>query len=203
MQWHWDLWYRRQVALPKNGGPQDFGDAKVAMLGQMLAGQRSDVKNAAKDAFKWDMVLMPKGPTGRLGADLSIAPVTLHSTAKAVDQGWEVVKWFTDKETGVALALQKTGSNTPGARKDVYCDDRIVNDPDYPKGMLDRVCKAMDLAPTVAYSVPANYRQPEVEAVIKKYTDGFVTNQTAPSAAVMKNLSTELQTVLDQPRAAG
>ena len=200
MQWHWELWHRKQSALPKNGGPADFGNGKVAMIGQMLAGQRSEIKASVKEAFKWDMVLMPKGPTGKLGADLSIAPVTLNSKTKAVDQGWEAVKWLTDKETGIALALQKTGSNTPGARKDVYCDERVVNDPDYPRAMLDRVCKGMDLAPTVPYSVPANYRQPEVELVVKKYTDAFVNNETAPSAAVMKTFHAELQAVLDLPR---
>jgi multiple sugar transport system substrate-binding protein len=200
IQWYWDMWFRRQVALPKAGEPKDFGDGKVAMLGQMLAGQRSEIRTAVKDAFKWDMVLMPKGPTGRLGADLSIAPVTLNSKAKAVDQGWETTRWFTDKDTGIALALQKTGSNTPGARKDVYCDERVVNDPDYPRAMLDRVCKAMDLAPTVAYSVPANYRQAELEQIVKKYSDGFVKNEMAPSAAVMKAFHTDVQALLDQPR---
>jgi ABC-type glycerol-3-phosphate transport system substrate-binding protein len=203
MQWHWDLWHRRLSAQPKSSAPADFGEGKVAILGMMLAGQRSNVKAAVKDAFQWDMVLMPKGPTGRLGADTSIAPVTLNSKAKAEDQGFQVVKWFTDKETGIALALQKMGSNTPGMRKDVYCDERVVNDPEYPRAMLERVCKAMDLAPTAPYVVAWNYRQPEVDAVAKKHMDAFMNNTTTPSAAAMKAFSTELQAVLDLPRAGG
>jgi multiple sugar transport system substrate-binding protein len=203
MQWHWDLWHRRQVAQPKSSGPADFGDGKVAMLGMMLAGQRSNVRNAVKDSFKWTMVLMPKGPTGKLGADTSIAPVTLNAKAKAVDEGWSVVKWISDKETGVALALQKTGSNTPGMRKDVYCDDRVMTDPDYPREMLERVCKAMDLAPTVPYSVPWNYRQPDVNAVVSKHLNAYLKNETSPSATGMRAFHTELQAVLDQPRTGG
>jgi hypothetical protein len=77
------------------------------------------------------------------------------------DQGWQVVEWFTDHETGVALALQKTGSNTPGMRKDVYCDERVLGDPDYPRERIERVGRAMDLAPAVPYSVPHNFRQPQ------------------------------------------
>jgi multiple sugar transport system substrate-binding protein len=203
MQWHWDLWHRKQSALPVGADAKDFGSGKVAMMGMMLAGQRSDVKNAVKGAFAWDMVPMPKGPTGKLGADTSIAPVTLNSKIKGMDQGWELLKWLTDKETGIALALQKTGSNTPGMRKDVYCDERVVSDPDYPRAMLDRVCKLMDLAPTAPYVVPWNYRQPEVEAAVKKHLDGFINNTTAPTAAAMKAFHTDLQAALDLPRATG
>jgi ABC-type glycerol-3-phosphate transport system substrate-binding protein len=201
MQWHWDLWHRKQVALPKIAAPEDLGSGKIAMFGTTLAGQRSNVKAAVKDGFRWTMVLLPKGPTGKLGADTSIAPVSLHSKTKLVDQGWQVVKGFTDKETGVALALQKTGSNTPGMRKDVYCDERVLADPDYPREMLERVCKAMDQAGSVPYSVPWNYRQPDVETVVKKHMDGFLNNTATPSAATMRAFHTELQVVLDQPRA--
>src|SRR3954447_20671238 len=178
MQWHWDLWHRKQVALPVSATPKDFGEGKVAMMGMMLAGQRSDVKNAVKGAFAWDMVPMPRGPNGKLGADTSIAPVTLNRQNRAVDQSWELVQWLTNKGTGIALALQKTGSNTPGMRKDVYCDERVVNDPDYPRAMLDRVCKLMELAPTAPYVVPWNYRQPEVETVVMKHLSGFIGNTT-------------------------
>jgi multiple sugar transport system substrate-binding protein len=203
MQWHWELWHRRQVAPPRLGTPADFGAGTVAMLGMMLAGQRSAVRMAVKDSFKWTMVLLPKGPTGRLGADTSLAPVSLNARSKVQDQGWQVTRWFTDKETGIALALQKTGSNTPGMRKDVYCDERVLADPDYPREMLERVCKAMELAPTVPYSVPYNFRQPQVEEVMQRHLNAFLANAVAPSAAVMRTFHGELQTVLDLPRGGG
>jgi hypothetical protein len=88
-------------------------------------------------------------------------------------------------------------------RKDVYCDERVLADPDYPREMLERVCKAMDQAGTVPYSVPWNYRQPDVEAVVKKHLDGFLNNTATPSAATMRAFHTELQAVLDQPRTGG
>ncbi|MGH2368713.1 MAG: ABC transporter substrate-binding protein [Chloroflexota bacterium] len=203
LQWHWELWHRRQVMAPKSAGPADFGTGTVAMLGMMLAGQRSTVRTAVKDAFRWTMVLLPKGPTGKLGADTSIAPISLNARTKVADQGWQVVKWFTDKETGVALALQQMGSNTPGMRKDVYCDERVLADPLYPRDMMERVCKAMDLSPTVPYSVPYNFRQPEVEEVVKKHMNAFMANTATPNAATMRTFHTELQAVLDLPRAGG
>jgi ABC-type glycerol-3-phosphate transport system substrate-binding protein len=169
----------------------------------MLAGQRSAVRAAVKDSFKWTMVLLPKGPTGKVGADTSLAPVSLNARSKAPDQSWQVARWFTDRETGVALALQKTGSNTPGMRKDVYCDERVLADPDYPREMLERVCRAMDLAPTVPYSVPHNFRQPEVEAVMQRHLNAFLANEVAPGAAVMRTFHAELQSALDLPRVGG
>ncbi len=201
MQWHWDLWHRRQVAQPKSSGPADFGQGKVAMLGQMLAGQRGEVRTAVNDGFKWDMVLMPKGPTGKIGADTSLAPVTLNAKARSVDASWIVQQWFTNKETGVALALQKTGSNTPGMRRDVYCDERVLTDPLYPRATLDRVCKAMEAhAASIQYVVPANFRQNEVDQLAKRHIDAFLANSAAPNPATMKAFHTELQAVLDQPR---
>jgi ABC-type glycerol-3-phosphate transport system substrate-binding protein len=122
MQWHWDLWHRRQVMLPKSVAPADFGNRAVAMAGQMLAGARSNVRNAVKDAFRWGMVMMPRGPTGTIGADASIAPVSLNTRTKAVDQDWLVVQWFTDKETGVGPGLRRdrpvrnTAEGCPTAR---------------------------------------------------------------------------------------
>jgi ABC-type glycerol-3-phosphate transport system substrate-binding protein len=199
-QWHWDLWHRKQVAIPKAYADADFGNGAVAMAGQMLAGARSALKTAAKDAFKWSMVAMPKGPTGKFGAEVSVAPVGLSSKTRYADQAWEVVKWFTDRESGVALALQTRGSNTPGMRQDVYCDERLLADPAYPREMLERVCKAMDHASTLSYSVAANYRQAEVDQVVVKHMTAFRDNTAAPNAATMRALTADVQAVLDRNR---
>jgi hypothetical protein len=66
MQWHWELWHRRQTMLPKSIGPADFGASAIAMGGQMLAGACSNVKNAVKDGFRWSMVMMPNGCRGAI-----------------------------------------------------------------------------------------------------------------------------------------
>jgi multiple sugar transport system substrate-binding protein len=204
MQWHWELWHRKQVMAIKPATPDDFGRGAIAMAGQMLAGARGNIRTAVKDSFRWSMILLPRGPTGRLGADLSVAPVSLNARTPVADQGWEVVKWFTDRETGVALALQQTGSNTPGMRPDVYCDPRLLADPAYPREVLERPCKAMEQAAgAISYSVPWNYRQPEVDEVVGRHLHAFRENRVAPSAAAMRAFAAEVQAVLDLPRAGG
>jgi hypothetical protein len=85
-------------------------------------------------------------------------------------------------------------------RRDVYCDERLLHDSRFPREMLDRVCKAMDLASTITYSVPANYRQPELDKIITRHVDAFRQNTTAPSAAALKAVADEMQGLLDQPR---
>ncbi|MBI3970749.1 MAG: extracellular solute-binding protein [Chloroflexi bacterium] len=202
-QWHWELWHRKQIMLPKSVAPADFGSGAVAMAGQMLAGARGNVRTAVKDAFRWGMVMMPKGPTGQIGADTSIAPVSLNTRTKLVDQGWLVVQWFTDREAGVALGLQQTGSNTPGMRKDVYCDERLLNDPNYSREILERPCKAMETAGSVPYTVPANYRQVEVNAVVKQHNDAFLKNEAVPNPSTMRAFHQELQAALDLSRGGG
>jgi ABC-type glycerol-3-phosphate transport system substrate-binding protein len=189
--------------MPKSVGPADFGESTVAMAGQMLAGARSNVKNAVKEVFRWSMVMMPKGPSGRIGADTSIAPMSLNAKTRYADQAWRAVKWFTDKETGVALALQQTGSNTPGMRKDVYCDERLLADPNYSREILERPCKAMDTAGSVPYTVPANFRQVEVNEVVKKHAEAFMNNAAVPSVATMRAFHDDLQAALNLPRGAG
>jgi hypothetical protein len=67
--------------------------------------------------------------------------------------------------------------------------------------MLDRVCKAMDHANTITYSVAANFRQPEVNEVVTKHMNAFRENRAAPSAATLRAFSAELQAALDLPRA--
>ena len=200
MEWHWDLWHRKQVMAIKPATPAEFGNGNIAMAGQFLAGDRGSFRTAVKDSFKWSTLLLPKGPTGKIGADLSVAPLSINAKARAVDQSWEVMKWFTDREAGVALAIQTTGSNTPGARKDVYCDERVLSDPLYPRAMMEGICKAMDIGATVPYSIPANYRQAELDEVITKHTEAFRENRTVPNPATMRAMTTEAQAILDRPR---
>jgi multiple sugar transport system substrate-binding protein len=203
MQWHHDLWHRRQVASTKVFAVPDFASGALAMGGGLLAGNRTNIRTAVQTNFRWSMVAMPKGPTGKFGAILSVAPIGLNKQSRAVDQAWEALKWFTDKETGLALAFQSTGSATPGARKDVYCDERMLADPAFPRDMMERVCKIMDQSSTVPYSFTWNYRQVEVTEVVGRHMHAFRENRAAPSAATMRALTSEVQAILDLPRGTG
>ncbi len=202
IQWHWDLWHRRQVAMSKAATIDDFTSGGVAMLGQGSAGTRANVRAGVADKFSWSMILMPRGPTGTLGADLSVGPLSINAATRAPDEAWQVLQWLTDRETGVALALQTRGTNVPGMRPDVYSDPRLLNDPNYPPEIPLRISKAMEQGTGIAYVVPANYRQVEVNDVVTKYTGGFLENRLVPSATTMQAFSTELQAALDLPRSS-
>ena len=57
------------------------------------------------------------------GSDLAIS-----NSSPNQDEAFLVFKWFTDHDTGLALALQKSQgvSTTPGGRPDVYTDARTM-----------------------------------------------------------------------------
>ena len=200
MQWHHDLWHRRQVMSTKTFAVPDFASGAVAIGGGLLAGNRTNIHTAVGSNFKWNMLPMPKGPTGKFGAIMTVAPIGMNKASKAQDQAWQVLKWFTDKETGVMLGLQTTGSATPGMRKDVYCDDRLLNDPNFTRDMQQRVCTIMDQAANVPYTIPWNFKQAEVDAVVRKHMDAFRTNAAAPNPQTMRAFTAEVQSVLDLPR---
>ncbi|HEX2517198.1 MAG TPA: extracellular solute-binding protein, partial [Chloroflexota bacterium] len=200
MQWHHDLWHRRQVLSPKVWAVPDFASGAVAIGGGLLAGNRSAVHGAVQSNFKWNMLPMPRGPGAKFGAILTVAPIGMNRQSKAQDQTWQTLKWFTDRETGVLLGLQSTGSATPGMRKDVYCDGRLLSDPNFTREMQERVCRIMDQAAGVPYTVPWNYKQPEVDAVVRRHMDAFRTNTAAPNPQTMRALTAEVQAVLDLPR---
>jgi multiple sugar transport system substrate-binding protein len=186
---------------PRTLGPADFGNGKGAFFFGRLAGERATVANAAKNAFEWTFDVVPKGPTGRRGGYLSIDMSQINTASKDKDGAWELLKWVTNKDSGVNLALQPEGSLTPGFRKDVYCDDRLLNDSRFPKTAMKANCDNIDQPDT--YVFPGNYRltQPgAVQEVLNKYINDMMDGKQEATAALLKQMTTEIQQVLDQPR---
>ena len=154
---------------------------------------------AVQSNFKWNMLPMPKGPGGKFGAILTVAPIGMNRQSKAQDQTWQALKWFTDRETGVLLGLQSTGSATPGMRKDVYCDERLLSDPTFTREMQERVCRIMDQAAGVPYAFL------ELQAARGgrrgAQAHGRLPHQHGRSQPqTMRALTAEVQAVLDLPR---
>jgi multiple sugar transport system substrate-binding protein len=202
MAWHWDLWHRRHLMNPDPSSPADFGSGKNVMAGSEQGGNRAAFTTAVKGAFQWSLILMPKGPTGKLGADLSVDSMGLNAKTTVLDQAWQVLQWFSDHETGVALTQQtlSTASTTPGMRHDVYCDERVLSNPNAPREVMERFCKAMDVANSTPYVYPYNFRIVDLQAVLTKHLNAFHDNTAEPTAAYMRTFTAEVQAVLDQPR---
>jgi ABC-type glycerol-3-phosphate transport system substrate-binding protein len=126
----------------------------------------------------------------------------LASISQNPDAAWKALKWFTDKDSGLALGLQTSPgvSTTPGARPDVYGDPKFLNHDIYPKILqeLDRDSNA--LPENYQGSIPVNYKIPEVNEVVKRSVDKAWKNEAEPTPSFLKALNDELQAVLDMSR---
>jgi multiple sugar transport system substrate-binding protein len=184
-------------------GAAEFGQGKGAFFFGRLAGERATVANNAKGAFEWTFDFMPKGPGGQRGGFLSVDMSSVTSNSKAKDGAWELLKWVTNRDSGVNLALQPEGSLTPGFRKDVYCDDRLINDARFPKTAMQANCKNTDEPDT--YVFPHNFRlnapaDASIQVVLNKYINDIYDLKSEPNPALLKEMNTEVQRILDQPR---
>ena len=200
IKWFYDN-IKAGLFAPRAWGAQQFGQGKMAFYFGRLAGERGTVANEAKGSFEWTFDIVPKGPTGRRGGFLSIDTHQMNSATKNRDAAWELLKWLTNRDSGVNLALQPAGSLTPGFRKDVYCDDRLLNDARFPKDAMKANCDNVDQPES--YTYPHNFRllQPgSLQEVLNKYINDIGDLKMEPTPATMKELTTEIQTIMDMPR---
>jgi multiple sugar transport system substrate-binding protein len=184
-----------------NFGAKQFGEGKMAFYFGRLAGERGTVANNVAGDFDWTFDVVPKGPTGRRGGFLSIDTQQLNSASRNKDAAWELLKWLTNKQSGINLALQPEGSLTPGFRKDVYCSEQLLNDARFPKSGMKANCDNIDQPES--YTYPANFRltQPgAIQEILNKYMNDFADLKREPTPSVVKEMTSEIQHVLDMPR---
>ncbi len=197
-------WYDNTKAglfAPRAYSWAEFGQGKLAMMFGRLAGERATAKTNVGSNFEWTFDIVPKGPTGRRGGFLSIDTNQINAASKNRDGAWELLKWLTNKESGINLALQPEGSLTPGYRKDVYCDERLLNDARFPKSAMKANCDNIDQPES--YTYPANFRltQPgAIQEILNKYLNDVADLKQEPTPSYIKQMVQEIQTVLDMPR---
>jgi multiple sugar transport system substrate-binding protein len=199
-RWYYDN-IKAGLFAPRAWAATEFGQGKAAFYFGRLAGERATVANTAAGQFEWTFDVVPTGPAGRRGGFLSIDMSQVNATTREKDGAWELLKWLTNKESGVNLALQPEGSLTPGFRKDVYCDDRLLSDPRFPKSAMKANCDNIEQPDT--YVFPANFRltQPgAIQEVLNKYLNDVMDLKQDPNPAFLKQMTTEIQTILDMPR---
>jgi ABC-type glycerol-3-phosphate transport system substrate-binding protein len=200
LRWFYDH-TKNGLFAPRAWGPAEFGQGKSAFLFGTLAGQRATVANNAKGSFEWTFGIVPKGPSGRRGGFLSVDMQQIWAQTKSKDGSWELIKWLTSKQSGVNIALQPVGSLTPGYRKDVYCADELLNDARFPKDAMKANCDNFEQPETYVY--PANLRLLQagsIQPILDTYINDFVDLKQEPTPATVKQMVTEIQQVLDQPR---
>lgn len=200
IKWFYDN-TKSGLFAPRAWAAPEFGQGKTAFLFGHLAGQRATVANNAKGAFEWTFDIVPKGVGGRRGGFLSVDAQQMWANTKSPEGSWELLKWMTSKQSGVNIALQPVGSLTPGYRKDVYCADELLNDARFPKSAMKANCDNFEQPDTYVY--PANLRllgDGAMQPILTKYIDGWMDQTSEPTPANIKEMTVEIQRVMDQPR---
>jgi ABC-type glycerol-3-phosphate transport system substrate-binding protein len=202
-QWYYDAFHRRKFMDPLANAAQLFREGKAAMLLNLDFNQKTSIQPAAEaQGFTYSATLAPKGPTGRRGGIWIPDALQLSTSTPNPDEAWLALKWFTDKETGLALAMQKSQgtSTTPGARPDVYNDPRFLDHPVFPRLLQELDRDANALPEDYRGGIPHNYKIPELNQVLGAAVDKVWKNEAEPTPSFLEALNDELQNVLDLPR---
>jgi ABC-type glycerol-3-phosphate transport system substrate-binding protein len=174
-----------------------YYNGQAAMLGRVNAGTAGTVLLKAEGKFRWGAVRMPKGPSGKRGGMWLPGSMSVGKAGKHQDEAWELTKWCCDKESGVALAFQRQGSSTPGARPDVYGDPRLLNRDGYPANYGEEQRQAM--TEPEPYVTAWNYLGADVNTKLGEELDKVTKGEAAVNDSFLQNLTKDLQTILDKP----
>src|SRR5918912_1210012 len=166
IQWAYDLYHTKRVADPAvTDETKTFFAGKGAIMLHRDFNQKPNALNAAKtQGFELWTSVGPKGPTGRRGGFWEFRAAWMPTISKNKDAAWELMKWMTNKESGLAHALQSapSTSTTPGARPDVFADPRFLNHPIYPRQIQEMEAETMKSDELELF--PANFRVDEMSA---------------------------------------
>jgi len=189
-QWVWDCYFTHKVSPTAQ---QVVGTQDQMFLAGKLAGWASGgwgmvtCRTVVKDAFKWDVVMMPKGPTGNRGGHLHADSFAVTALSKQKPLTYQLVKFLSDKESGVLQCkLQGLGS-----RFDVYQDDRIKNDP-----IIVKIGKTNEEA--ADHRGSANNRKQELMTTVNAIFGPVWTGDRKLDNAFYAEATKTLQTFLDK-----
>ena len=200
--WYYDGFHKRRFMNPALPVQDTFNAGKAAMMITVDISQEKSKTIVAgeQQGFKWGAMLAPKGPTGRRGGYWVPDGIQLFATSSAPDEAWLLLKWLSDHDTGLALAMQKSPgvSNTPGARPDVYADPKYLNHEVFPRYLQELERDANQL--NEPYQVPGNFKIDEFNGALAGYVDKIWKNEGDPNPSFMKTMNDELQNVLNLPR---
>lgn len=203
LTYHYDLALKNRIGgltTQITPSPNDvFYAGTAAMLGRVNAGTAGTVLLRAENKFRWGAVRMPRGPAGKRGGMWLPGTMSVTKHSKQRDDAWELTKWCCDKESGVALAMQRRGSSTPGARPDVYGDPRILNREGYPPNVGEEQRQAM-LEPE-PYITAWNYLGADLNTLLGDELDKVTRGEIAVNEGFLQNLTVQLQAILDRPAA--
>jgi multiple sugar transport system substrate-binding protein len=195
LQWLYDLrmTYKsnpRLSELDPSGAEEAFIGGRVAMFNSLCSEMSVKLKIGTK--FQLAVGLIPKGPTGVRGSMAHVDTISGYSKGKHQDEAFEIVKFLTNKESGVQLAVINSFF---GARQDVWDDPRPAQA--WGADLVD-VWKAA-MPSTMPLAEPWNFRLTDLETAINN-TLAPLWNGDSTVAQIVPKLQTAMKAVLDQPR---
>jgi multiple sugar transport system substrate-binding protein len=187
-KYFWDLQYTHEVMPPLSAGQavEVFMSGRVAMT--TSAGNVAYTFDQKKD-LNYGVTAMPKGPSGKRGSMYMGDAYVIPSLSKQKEAGWNLLKWMTNKESGVAMC----GIGLCGARQDVYDDARVKQNER--QALFNRL-----VAEAMPFRGPANLRQVEVNDVTHQVTSSLWTGNAKADDAFANDANAKIQQVLDRPR---
>ncbi|MCC7370802.1 MAG: extracellular solute-binding protein [Chloroflexi bacterium] len=187
-KYFWDLQYTHEVMPPLSAGQavEVFMSGRVAMT--TSAGNVAYTFDQKKD-LNYGVTPMPKGPSGKRGSMYMGDAYLIPSLSKQKEAGWNLLKWMTNKESGVSMC----GIGLCGARQDVYDDPRVKSNER--QALFNRL-----VAEALPFRGPANLRQVEVNDVTHQVTSALWTGNAKADDAFANDANAKIQQVLDRPR---
>ena len=193
-RWLHDLFFKDKVApLPQEqtgGSDQMFLGGRLAMFQSGTWGLQT-MHSLVKDRFKWDMILIPKGPTGVRGGHLHADGFAVLGGSKNKQMAYEFCKLLTDKESLIRYAVEVNGLT---ARFDTYEDEGARAAQPYWK-ILEQSIEEAD-----KHLGPANLRKQESQTLINALYGPLWVGDEVPDDAWFAETSAEWQDFLDKPR---
>ena len=181
-----------ELADLAGNGNRDFWAAGKAVFWQDQALHSGTIKNLTKDKFEAGTLQFPMGPDGDRGSMLGSTGLGISPHSKNPDAAWEWIKFMTNGESGVRRTLEVGYQSTPGARFDVWEDERIMSDPymqEYKKVVLR-------LQP---WHAPWNFRAAETHSFISNTYPKMWIEKT-PAEEVTAEVAEETRKILAMPR---
>jgi multiple sugar transport system substrate-binding protein len=191
-----DMVHKHKVAAPGQDFTQQFEDLMLAQRASMLQAASSTKSITTKTGGKFEVknVVMPPGPTGKVGSVAITDNIFINAKSKNPDGAWELVKLLCGFDVGVRLAGGTGGnaSGTSGGRKDVFVDPKLMAQPLHPI-FVDLVQNAK------APIIPANLRLDEAATATLQTMAPVWLGERPADDAFFAELNAVVQSVMDRP----
>ena len=189
LRWLFDLFTKHKVAPTAQAitgnSLQMFLGQRLAMIQHYIYPHRAAMIG---DAFDFDMVLMPKGPSGSRGQAISGDGEGILKQSKNVEIAYEFIKLLTDKERQLLLVKEIN----LGSRPDSY------EDPSVQQPWVQRQYQMLQTA--ADYLGPYNFRKQEINQLVAAMFGPAANGEVDVDDAFFAEKHEEFQKSLDKPR---